>query len=306
MEWFRMYHEARKDLKLQTLTDAQFRVWFNLLCLASEQPEAQRGTIPIRSWPVLALEVARGDAELLEATLQQLEQLNIITRTKKHITFLHWQQRQKPSDNSATRVRRHRQKRAVSAKPSGEPLSESPCNVTVTLPKRDRNVSVTACNGDVTAQIRQEERREEFLEEDPSPTGMATASPAASRRPTFKASEPAKELAAYLKTHLQVRGVTSFARDWHLKAAAVAERLLRSGLSPPDLRACIDWALAHPWWGTRVTTMDKVADLVPEWQLTLAQGGARNGEPAAAHRDVAHPRHPRRDAVGGSLNDLCQ
>ena len=34
--WFRMYSEARVDAKLRSLSADEFRVWFNLLCLASE------------------------------------------------------------------------------------------------------------------------------------------------------------------------------------------------------------------------------------------------------------------------------
>lgn len=90
--------------------------------------------------------------------------------------------------------------------------------------------------------------------------------------PDARAAE-ALQLAARLKAALQDRGVTYFARDWHLKAAGVVQRLLTGGLTPPEIQDLLDWSLRHPFWGTKITTMDKVADLVGEWQI------AERGDP---------------------------
>ncbi len=114
MNWFRVYHDARNDAKLRTLSDSQFRVWFNLLCLASEQLD--RGLIDCIPTDLLSVEVAGGDDELLSNTLRQLERLRII-EVKRDVTpcnagendvrvtcvtcaFLHFMERQydKPSD----------------------------------------------------------------------------------------------------------------------------------------------------------------------------------------------------------------
>lgn len=76
MNWFRMFNEARNDTKLLSLTSDQFRVWFRLLCYASEQE--RRGTIAGRSLKVLALEVAGGDQNLLVATCEALVELDMI------------------------------------------------------------------------------------------------------------------------------------------------------------------------------------------------------------------------------------
>ncbi|MDA8192740.1 MAG: helix-turn-helix domain-containing protein [Thermaerobacter sp.] len=75
----------------------------------------------------------------------------------------------------------------------------------------------------------------------------------------------AQALAARLKEQLQARGVTVFPRDWHLKAAASATLLLRS-LSVSDVEALMDWALAHPFWGDKLTQMRQLVSLAPEWQ----------------------------------------
>jgi hypothetical protein len=77
LTWFRLHHEARNDAKLRHLTDAQFRVWFNLLCYASEQPE--RGTIASDEDQLLALEVSGGDVELMNDTIAKLQSLRIVS-----------------------------------------------------------------------------------------------------------------------------------------------------------------------------------------------------------------------------------
>lgn len=104
--WFRLYHEARTDPKLATLTDAQFRQWFNLLCLASEQPT--RGLIQFRSFRMLALQVTRCTEQEIADTLTILADLEMVEFSDYEVSFINWEKRQfdKPSDTpEATRAR---------------------------------------------------------------------------------------------------------------------------------------------------------------------------------------------------------
>lgn len=70
MEWFKLYHEARRDKKLSILTLAERGVWINLLCYASEQPE--RGVFDASDRFTLALECAEGDETILDSTIDKL------------------------------------------------------------------------------------------------------------------------------------------------------------------------------------------------------------------------------------------
>lgn len=111
MKWLKLYHEARTDSKLDSLSDEEFRVWFRLLCYAGEQPE--RGVIR-KTGRLLAAEVAKGDKKLLAQTLEALHELEIIQHQDGEIRFLNWEKRQsrKPSDSPervAERVQRHRE-----------------------------------------------------------------------------------------------------------------------------------------------------------------------------------------------------
>lgn len=113
MNWLRLHHEARTDKKLAALTDAQFRVWFNLLCFSGEQVD--RGTVGFEDIDVLAVEVAGGDTELLQATIERLTKLKMIESDEGEITFRNFEKRQydKPSDTPervSERVRNHRER----------------------------------------------------------------------------------------------------------------------------------------------------------------------------------------------------
>jgi hypothetical protein len=118
--WFRLYTEARTDKKLETLTDSEHRVWFNLLCHSADQVE--RGLIIVEDMDLLALECANGEVERLDATLLKLQRLRIVRVIQGTdggeptlIHFIHFKDRQydKPSDKPesvAERVERHREK----------------------------------------------------------------------------------------------------------------------------------------------------------------------------------------------------
>jgi hypothetical protein len=98
MPWFRLHAEARTDAKLESLPDDEFRVWFRLLCFASEQPE--RGVVAGYSPRLLAVEVAHGDVALLTRTMASLVELRIIecdygeSQESNSTTFAHWLERQ--------------------------------------------------------------------------------------------------------------------------------------------------------------------------------------------------------------------
>ena len=106
MKWLRLYHEARNDAKLEYLADDEFRVWFRLLCFAGEQPT--RGYIEGFTEELLAVEVAKGNIELLVQTLEKLKKLKIIV-VDESIKFVNWDKRQFYSDNVTERVRRYRE-----------------------------------------------------------------------------------------------------------------------------------------------------------------------------------------------------
>ena len=70
LPWFKLYTEARVDRKLAGLTRAEKGVWIDLLCYAAEQEE--RGCFDASDRYTLAMEVADGDEDLLNSTIEKL------------------------------------------------------------------------------------------------------------------------------------------------------------------------------------------------------------------------------------------
>ena len=117
-----------------------------------------------------------------------------------------------------------------------------------------------------------------------------------------RSSPDAKQLADRLKQRLQERGVTVFPRDWHLKAQASAQHLLAT-LSMAQAEALMDWALAHPFWGTKITDLYRIVALAPEWQQARhpGKGGPTDG-PNRLPTSLTAGRHYDQ----GSLDALIQ
>jgi hypothetical protein len=107
MEWFRFYDEALNDPKVQRLPGDVFKTWVNLLCLASQQSE--RGTLPCfadTAW------ILRMDEPLFTAQAQTLVQAGLLEPVHGDARWaIHgWDNRQRKSDDVASRVRKHREK----------------------------------------------------------------------------------------------------------------------------------------------------------------------------------------------------
>lgn len=131
MNWLKLYHDLRTDRKVETLADDEYRTFINLLLFASEQDD-HRGEIAGVDDDLIALEVCRGDTDLLARTLDRLRKLRIVSvgeGVTRYITFLHFAERQarKPSDEPGRileRVHKHRQaKRNASNQEGNAPVT---------------------------------------------------------------------------------------------------------------------------------------------------------------------------------------
>lgn len=78
MLWTYLYTTARNNARLRTLSDADFRIWFNLVCLAREQGGKtwNVGRLPE---DVLAIEVANGDSSRLRDALETFSRLGLVS-----------------------------------------------------------------------------------------------------------------------------------------------------------------------------------------------------------------------------------
>ena len=106
MKWFRFYHEALHDAKVQTLSADLFRAWINILCLASEADD--RGILPPMSQIAFSLRIKEEKAKQI---IDQLIKARLIDETEDGSMSPHnWAARQPETDSSAGRVQRYRQR----------------------------------------------------------------------------------------------------------------------------------------------------------------------------------------------------
>lgn len=103
MNWFRFYHEALDDPKVQRLDGETFKFWVNLLCLASRAKD--RGTLPLISDIAFAL---RMDEDETSAYVTELVKRKLLVPIDGGFAPYNWKVRQPLSDDINARVRKHR------------------------------------------------------------------------------------------------------------------------------------------------------------------------------------------------------
>jgi hypothetical protein len=105
MDWFRYYHDALDDPKVQGLSGDLFKAWINLLSIASGAKP--RGALPSLSEIAFRLRLSDETTADIWATLTQagLFDQNEAGQWMPH----NWGGRQKRSDSSTPRVQAHRE-----------------------------------------------------------------------------------------------------------------------------------------------------------------------------------------------------
>lgn len=116
--WFRFYDGALDDPKVQALPGDLFKVWVNLLCVASRND----GRLPAESLAFMLRTTEKAMAESLKA-LQRAGLIDIDgDDPKPH----NWDARQFKSDTSNDRVKRHRQRKGNASGNGDVTLQETP------------------------------------------------------------------------------------------------------------------------------------------------------------------------------------
>lgn len=103
--WFRFYDDALNDPKVQTLPGDLFKTWVNLLCIASKG----HGQLPVISELAYLL---RRRSDHLQRDINALVERGLIDLVDEVMQPHNWAKRQYKSDTSATRMRRHRERKS--------------------------------------------------------------------------------------------------------------------------------------------------------------------------------------------------
>lgn len=104
VDWFRFYHEAIDDPKVQLLPPPVFKAWVNVLCIASRN--TPRGTLPQEAETAFQLRIDITEARKILTALRVAGLLD--GDTGETLQVHGWNGRQMQSDNSVPRVKKHR------------------------------------------------------------------------------------------------------------------------------------------------------------------------------------------------------
>lgn len=100
--WFRYYDGALDDPKVQSLPADMFKMWVNLLCIASRHD----GKLPVSDLPFML----RTDEKRVAVALKELTSRGLIDDDGNGPEPHNWSGRQHKSDVSNERVKRHRER----------------------------------------------------------------------------------------------------------------------------------------------------------------------------------------------------
>jgi hypothetical protein len=120
VDWFRFYHEALDDLKVQELPPFDFKGWVNILNVGSRN--SPRGQLPPLAQLAFMLRLSAEETKTLCARL--VERGLLEWQEDGRLVIHAWAQRQYESDLSTPRVRRHREK----TRKRSRNVSETPQN----------------------------------------------------------------------------------------------------------------------------------------------------------------------------------
>lgn len=104
MKWFRFYHDAIDDPKVQRLEPVLFKFWVNMLCLASRSDE--RGTVTLDVGEI-AFALRMDDSET-EQHIADLIDAGLLESGEIGLDIHAWHKRQFKSDDVTARVTGHR------------------------------------------------------------------------------------------------------------------------------------------------------------------------------------------------------
>ncbi len=126
--WFRLYDDILDDPKVQMLSPELFKTWVNLLAVASKNA----GKLPPIQKLAFSLRLSQQDMQSRIEDLITAELIDIMPdgSLEPH----NWSKRQWKSDDSAERVKRHREKKKAETPGNAEQhVTETTCNSSVTV-----------------------------------------------------------------------------------------------------------------------------------------------------------------------------
>jgi len=266
--WFRFYDCALDDPKVQRLPGDVFKVWVNLLCVASRND----GQLP--SVEDLAF-MLRSDSETITRVMNELRRAGLIDESEQGLTPHNWAERQYQSDSSAERMRKHR-----ALKRNSDVTDVTTSDVTgdekVTVQNRYRADTDTETEKIISAPARSKKGTRLSEDWQPNPDLIATATSLG-----LSAAQFDREIAKFRDYWASRAGSQGVKLDWDATARNWMRTAAERANPPPRNSPSQTQTPAVGVWVNRGT---------PQWQAwTKARGkepyvSVRNGDEGAFFR----------------------
>lgn len=261
MNWFRFYHDALDDPKVQRLDPALFKSWVNLLCLASKADE--RGCLPSIEDIGFALRVSDDEAAQI---IDELSRRGLIDGDECEREIHNWHGRQRRSDDVTARVQKHRKGE------TGEDESDETLHETNT--KRSGNgLEKNRVDTDTDTEQSREEK-------EPPPAAPSRSEP-----------QPFDVLLALCEA--TGADVAELSKDVKSKQLGKAKQLLAKGKSVEDIGRCAAYLSSESWRtsGIDLFTVDKDWG---KWELAGKPATANSrASPNGQHLSPQQRKHQR-------------
>jgi len=250
VKWFRFYHDAIDDPKVQRLPGDLFKCWVNLLCLASRNEE--RGLVT-QGLEEIAFALRLSDEDTA-AMLAELVRRGLIEDAVEGLQMHNWDARQFKSDNVSERVAKHRENTSPRHESPSETLHE-------TLHETLKPSVNTELQINRVTELQKGEGANAHLPP-PKPQKRASRIP-----PDFAITDKERKWALERgMAALDIeRRTETFVNYWAAESGAKASKL--------------DWFAAWKVWISR-----DFPDTVPRNALTVHAGGKSNGSRSDAER----------------------
>lgn len=245
MRWLRLYAEMLNDPKIGTLSDAEFRTWIEVLCLACEADKDGDTGLNIEeiAWKTRRCNVTE--------TFQTLFDRNLLVSQNgkngvKTVSVMHWKKRQFKSDRVSERVDKYREKQKILK-----------CNVTETLQKQKCNVLDTDTDTD--------KERDKSLS-------------SCRRSLEFQIESPEFQLSEFLFDEIRKRNPNHKQPNLQAWAKDIDLMIRVDNRSPEDIRAVIAWVQQDPFWQCNILSTKKLREKFDALKIKMeAQKHGNNG-----------------------------
>lgn len=252
MEWFRFYHEALNDPKVQQLRPELFKHWVNLLCVANLT--TPRGTFPNLDDVSFLMRLPKPK---IVSIIDELSELGLIDRVEGILKPHNWEARQRRSDDVAKRVAKHR----------GNDASNEGGNNSVTL-QETLPVTLQTPPDETLPHVRvTEQNRTEQITE-------ANASGKTSSKKPLPENGQAQQIVAEF---CRVSGIERPAM--YPKAVGQAGQLVKAGITPDDIAPLYAFVLS---WSDSAD-LGLLLNQVDKWRIS------RNGAKPKSILDGPEP-----------------